>query len=234
MDYILNGCREAVRIIGALDPEFLHTVFVSLKLAAASVLLAALAGIPVGIWLALGRFRFRNILITISNTLMSLPTVVVGLLVYSFLTRRGPLGELNLLFTQTAIIIGQFILIIPIVVSLTVSAVSSLDRRAHKTALSLGADRKQAFRLVVSEARFGILAGLVSAFGRVFAEVGISMMLGGNIRHYTRTITTAIALETSKGDFALGIALGFVLLLVAFAINISLARVRRFRKDEAL
>jgi len=178
------------------------------------------AGVPFGILIANREFPGRNAVITILNTLMSLPTVVVGLLVYSFLSRRGPLGELGLLYTQTAMVIGQFLLAFPIISGLAVTSVMSLDRRLHAAVLSLGADPSQSFRMFLHEARFGLVAAVITGFGRVFAEVGVSMMLGGNIRTYTRSITTAIALETSKGEFALGIALGIVLLTVALVINV--------------
>ena len=220
MDYLIQGLAEALRTIVRLDREFLVIVSISLKVAATSTLLAAAAGIPFGMWVAEKRFFGRQAIITVLNTLMSLPTVVVGLMVYAWLSRRGPLGQLGLLYTQTAMVIGQFILVFPIIAGLTVSSVSSLDARISITAASLGADTPQGFRTYLREARYGILAALVAGFGRVFAEVGVSMMLGGNIRGYTRSITTAIALETSKGEFALGVALGMVLLCVALVINI--------------
>ena len=220
MDYLIQGLAEALRTIVRLDREFLVIVSISLKVAATSTLLAAAAGIPFGMWVAEKRFFGRQAIITVLNTLMSLPTVVVGLMVYAWLSRRGPLGQLGLLYTQTAMVIGQFILVFPIIAGLTISSVSSLDARISLTAASLGADTAQGFRTYLREARYGILAALVAGFGRVFAEVGVSMMLGGNIRGYTRSITTAIALETSKGEFALGVALGMVLLCVALVINI--------------
>jgi tungstate transport system permease protein len=226
MSDLLQGFSEAIRIIVSLDREFLAIVLVSLKVASLSTLLAALAGVPFGMWLADRPFGGRRALITVLNTLMSLPTVVVGLLVYSFLSRRGPMGGLGLLYTQTAMVIGQFILVFPIVAGLTVSSVRGLDKRIRRTALSLGADTAQSFRTFLREARYGLVVALVAGFGRVFAEVGVSMMLGGNIRGYTRTITTAIALEASKGDFALGIALGIVLLSVALVINILVSTFR--------
>jgi len=220
MDYITDGFREALRIILAGDREFLSIVLVSIKVALASTVLATLTGVPFGVLVAEKRFAGRQAVITVLNTLMSLPTVVVGLLMYSFLSRRGPLGELGLLYTQSAMVIGQFILAFPIVSGLAVASVSGLDKRVRATALSLGADSSQGFRMFLHEARFGMLAAIVAGFGRVFAEVGVSMMLGGNIRGYTRNITTAIALETSKGEFALGVALGMVLLAVALVINV--------------
>ncbi|MDP6490633.1 MAG: ABC transporter permease [Kiritimatiellia bacterium] len=220
MDYIWQGLRDSLRIIGSLEPEFLGTVAISLKVSFISTALATVLGVPFGMWIAEKRSPGARAIITILNTLMSLPTVVVGLMVYSFLSRRGPLGEWGLLYTQTAMVIGQFILAFPIVAGLSVSAVAGLDKRIRTTAVSLGADTTQSFRMYLREARYGVMAAVVAGFGRVFAEVGVSMMLGGNIRGYTRNITTAMALETSKGEFAFGIALGVVLLTVALAVNI--------------
>lgn len=219
MDYLGDGLAGAFRIIFSCDPEFLSIVGVSLLVALTSTCLATLTGVPFGIMIAQRRFKGRGIILMILNTLMSLPTVVVGLMLYSFLSRRGPLGEMGLLYTRTAIVIGQWVLAFPIVAGLTAAAVKGLDPKIKLTALSLGADSHQAFRVFLREARYGVFAAIVAGFGRVFAEVGVSMMLGGNIRAYTRTITTAIALETSKGEFAMGIALGLVLLAVALVVN---------------
>ncbi|MCK5850741.1 MAG: ABC transporter permease [Kiritimatiellae bacterium] len=222
-----NGITEAFRIIYTLDAEFLKIVWISVKVSFISISLAALAGVPFGIFVAQKRFPGRQIVITVLNTLMSLPTVVVGLMVYSFLSYHGPLGRMGLLFTQTAMVIGQFILAFPIIAGLTISSVRALDKRIHETILSLGANSAQGIRTFLREARFGILAAVVAGFGRVFAEIGVSMMLGGNIRGYTRNITTAIALETSKGEFAMGIALGLILLTMAFAIHATFAGFQR-------
>jgi tungstate transport system permease protein len=219
MESITDGFAQAFRLICTLDEDFLTAVSVSVRVAFCSTLLALLAGVPVGIMVAQRPFKGRQAVITILNTLMSLPTVVVGLMVYSFISYQGPLGGMRLLFTQTAMVIGQFILAFPIIAGITVSSVRALDKRILKTVLSLGAGQGQGIRMFLHEARFGIMAAVVAGFGRVFAEVGVSMMLGGNIRGYTRNITTAIALETSKGEFALGIALGLVLLTVAFLVN---------------
>jgi len=227
MEYITHGFGQALRVIVSGDTEFLGTVAVSVLVASISTFLATVTGVPVGVCVAYKQFRGRHVVLTVLNTLMSLPTVVVGLMVYSFLSRRGPLGELGFLYTRTAIVIGQWILAFPIVAGLTVAAVKRLDKRIHMTALSLGADPAQGFKMFLHEGRFGILAAVVAGFGRVFAEVGVSMMLGGNIRGYTRTITTAIALETSKGEFALGIALGLVLLTVALGVNVLFGLFRR-------
>jgi len=227
MGYLGEGLAQALRLILAFDREFAAIVAVSLEVAFTSTALATTAAVPVGIALAESRFRGRQAIITLLNTLMSLPTVLVGLLVFSFVSRRGPLGDLGLLYTQSAMVAGQAMLAFPIVAGLVLASVVSLDRRVRATAESLGADGRQSFRLLLREARFGILSAVVAGFGRVFAEVGVSMMLGGNIRGYTRNITTAIALETSKGDFALGIALGLVLLVMALGVNVALGLLRR-------
>lgn len=192
----------------------------SIKLAAISTLIAAVIGIPVGFILGTYDFPGRSFLASIVNTLLSLPTVVVGLAIYSFISRRGPLGRFGLLFTPTAIILGQAVLATPIVTALTMNATRSLERDLQMTALSLGASRVQVAYLLLLQARFAVLGALVAAFGRVIAEVGAAMMLGGNIEGYTRTITTAIALETSKGEFAFALSLGIILLLVSFVVNI--------------
>ncbi|MCK5077000.1 MAG: ABC transporter permease [Calditrichia bacterium] len=225
-----NGIIEAFRIIFSLNTEFIIIVLTSLKVSAASTIISSLIGIPLAIVISVKKFAGRDFIITVFNTLLSLPTVVVGLTIYSFLSRRGPMGELGLLFSPAAIIIGQVILIVPIITSLTISAINGLDGRILKTALALGANKTQSFKIFLLEARYGIVAAVVAGFGRVFAEVGVSMMLGGNIKGYTRTITTAIALETSKGEFALGIALGLVLLTVAFAINIFVHQFQKVAK----
>lgn len=227
MDYIGQGLVEALKIIIGGNAEFIGTVAVSLFIATSSTTLAAITGIPFGIIVGHSKFRGRNTVLTILNTLMSLPTVVIGLIVYSFISHRGPLGELNILYTRGAIIIGQWILAFPIIAGLCASAIAGIDKRIHMTALSLGADSTQGFRVFLHESRFAIIAAVVAGFGRVFAEVGISMMLGGNIRGYTRTITTSIVLETSKGEFAMGIALGLVLLTIALVINILFGFLRR-------
>jgi len=223
MEYISDGFGKALEIIFSGNREFLDIVWVSVAVASCSTALAAVSGVVFGISVALNQFRGRGALVTVLNTLMSLPTVVVGLLVYSFLSRRGPLGPLGLLYTRTAMVIGQWILAFPIIAALTVAAVRNVDPRVRLTALSLGANPRQSVFIFLREARFGIAAAVIAGFGRVFAEVGVSMMLGGNIKTYTRNITTAIALETSKGEFALAIALGLVLLAVALAVNVLFA-----------
>ena len=193
---------------------------VSLQVSCASTLCAALVGVPTGFFIALKRFPGKRLLITALNTLLALPTVVIGLFVYAFISRRGIFGPFDLLYTQKAIVIGQIILIIPLVCALTIAAISRIDDRYRRTAMTLGANRIQSAKVILFEARFGITAAIVAAFGRVISEVGISMMLGGNIKGFTRTMTTAMALEYDKGAFSLAVALGIVLMTLSFAMNI--------------
>ena len=209
-------------MIVALSPDVVDAVGTSLSVSAGATVFAALFGIPLGLVMGLTEFPLKRLAVTVLNTLMALPTVVVGLLVYGFLSRQGPLGALGLLFTPTAIVIGGTLLAAPIVGNYALAAVRGADRRILPTALTLGAGRMRAVRVLIGEIRFGILAAVIAGFGRVISEVGVAMMLGGNIRGYTRTMTTAIALETSKGEFAFGMALGIVLLSVALLVNLFL------------
>jgi tungstate transport system permease protein len=227
MEYIFDAITGAFRLIFSLDSEVFTIVLLSLRVALSATLVAAVLGIPFAYFVATREFRGKGSLITLFNTLMALPTVVVGLFCYSFLSRKGPLGFLDLLFTPSGIILGDIILAFPLIVGLTIAAVHSVDPRAKITAMSLGASPKQVSLTVLEEARFGLMAALFNGFGRVVAEVGSAMMLGGNIRGYTRTITTAIALETSKGEFAFGMALGIILLTLALTVNLT------FRKLQA-
>lgn len=220
MGYLLEGFYSALKMIVSLDRQMLSIAFVSIKVSTLSTMLATLVGLPIGFYLGIRNFWGRKALVSIFNTLMSVPTVVIGLLVYFIICRRGPLGSSGLLYTPWAMVLGQAILAFPIVASLSLSAVISLDRRVEKTALSLGADNLQAAFFILSEGRFAILSAIIAAFSRVFGEVGVSMMLGGNINGLTRNIPTAIALETGKGEFALAIALGMILLSVALLVNI--------------
>jgi len=186
-----------------------------------------LVGIPLGYLLGYLRFPGRSGVRTVVDTLLALPTVFIGLLVYAFISNKGPLGEFGLLFTLSGIAVGQTILALPIVIALTATAVESLDSSLRLTLCSLGASPRQIFLTSIWEARLGLLIAAITASGRVLTEVGISMMVGGNIKWHTRTITTAIALETNKGQFATGIALGLVLLAMAFGVNCSLSFLRR-------
>lgn len=219
MDLLLDSLSSALLLIAALDAEMIYVVAVSLKVSGMSTFLAGLLGIPLGFAVAFGSFPGKRLTITFLNTLLALPTVVIGLFVYAFISRRGVFGTFDLLYTQQAIIIGQTILILPVVAIFTIAAISRIDERYRKTAMTLGANRLQTAGVIFREARFGILAAVIAAFGRVISEVGISMMLGGNIKGFTRTMTTAMALEYDKGEFTLAIALGMVLLGLSFGIN---------------
>jgi len=220
MDLLIDSFISAFLLLWSLDPELYFIIYVSLKVSLSSTLIASVLGVPIGFLIAFREFWGKRVVITTFNSLLAIPTVVVGLLVYAFISRRGLLGILDLLYTQTAMVIGQVILIFPIVVSLTIAAISQIDVRYRKTAMTLGATPFQTALVVFREARFGVIAAIIASFGRVIAEIGISMMLGGNAKGYTRTMTTAMALEYDKGEFVLGVALGIVLLLISFTINI--------------
>jgi tungstate transport system permease protein len=220
MELLTDSFISAILLIASLDPEVLAIVWVSLKVSGISTFFASLMGVPLGFLIAYGSFKGKRILIICLNTMLALPTVVIGLFVYSFISRRSILGSLDLLYTQKAIVIGQIILILPIVATLTIAAISRIDERYRKTAMTLGANRWQTACVIFREARFGIVAAVIAAFGRVIAEVGISMMLGGNAKGFTRTMTTAMALEYDKGEFILAVALGIILLVLSFGINL--------------
>jgi tungstate transport system permease protein len=220
--FLFDSLKTALDLILSLDPEVYNTVWTSLYVSAIAIVFATIAGVPAGLAIGIGRFPGRRVVITLLNTLMALPTVVVGLVVYGFLSRMGPLGQFGLLFTPSAMIIGQIILATPIIANYTLAALSASDSRIMPTALTLGASTTRGAILLLQEIRFGVMAAIIAGFGRIIAEVGVAMMLGGNIRGYTRTMTTAIALETSKGEFAFGLALGLFLMAVALLINMFL------------
>jgi len=222
MSFIVESLRVALSLILAGDRDVVSAVTTSLSLALWSVLLAAAGGVPTGIAVAVGRFPMKGAVKVVLDSLMAMPTVVVGLLVFAFLSRQGPLGAVGLLFTPKAIIVGQAILAAPIVANYTVAAIEGADDRILPTALTLGASPMQSLFQLAREVRFGVVAAIIAGFGRVISEVGVAMMLGGNILYYTRTMTTAIALETSKGEFAFGLALGMILMAVSLAVNIFL------------
>ena len=219
MDLLINSIYSAFLLVVSRDPELLNIVGVSLTVSCGATLIASCFGLPCAFLISFKSFPGKGLLITILNTLLALPTVVIGLLVYSFISRRGILGPLDLLYTQKAIIIGQVILIFPVITTLTIAAISRIDKRYRQTALTLGANEFQVVMVIFREARYGIIAAIIAAFGRVIAEVGISMMLGGNAKGFTRTMTTAMALEYDKGEFVLAVALGGVLMSMAFLIN---------------
>jgi tungstate transport system permease protein len=219
MKYLSHAIIEAFRLIITFDYEVLRITITSLKVSTIAILLASIVGIPVGFLIGISKFKGRGFIITLLNTLMALPTVVIGLFGYALISRQGPFGPLELLFTPTAMIIGQFILATPIIMALTASATQGVDPRVRQTALVLGANAVQSALTLFAEARFALMAAVVAGFGRVIGEVGASMMLGGNIKGYTRNLPTAIALETSKGEFGFGLALGIILMTVALSVN---------------
>ncbi len=201
--------------------EFTTIVFTSVKISFTSTFLAAILAIPFGLWVGLGKFKGRDFIAAILNTLMSMPTVVIGLLIYSLLSRKGALGGMGMLFTPAAMIIGQCLLAFPIIAAFVAGSARNMGDEPFIAARALGAGRLRSALLFLREGDTAVMTSVFAGFGRVFSEVGISMMLGGNIRFYTRNITTAIALETSKGAFGLGIALGTVLMVIALIVNIT-------------
>ena len=231
MDFFTEGFKQAWILLAALDPETFSAVRATMASTCYAMAASLLLGLPAGFALGYYSFPGRRMLRTVSDTLLAFPTVLIGLIVYGFICRRGMLGDFGLLFTLPGMAIGQTILALPIIVSLTAQAVETLDARCGQTLLTLGANERQVAVATIQELRFSVMTVAVTAFGRVVTEVGIAMMLGGNIKWETRTITTAIALETNKGEFAQGIALGLVLLAVAFALNVALSFARR--KDRA-
>lgn len=202
--------------------EFISIVFVSIKISFTATILATLLALPVGICIGIGKFKGRELAATILNTLMAVPTVVIGLFLYSLLSRKGIMGNFGLLYTPTAMIIGQCILAFPIIAAFVAGGVRSIGDTPIIAARMLGATRFKSILLFLKEAKLIVMTSLLAGFSRVFSEIGVSMMLGGNIRFYTRNITTAIALETSKGAFNLGMALGLILVTIAFLVNITM------------
>jgi len=202
--------------------EVVGITALSFRVTGLAVAAAALLAIPLGSLLALFDFRGKGVLVTLINTLMGLPPVVVGLMLYLVLSRSGALGPLDLLYTPTAMIMAQFIMAIPIIMGLSYSAVSAVPQRLVERTISLGATRNQLVMTIIREARVGILASIVAAFGGAISEVGAIMLVGGNIRYFTRALTTAIMLYTNMGEFGMAIALGSILLSTSFMINLLL------------
>jgi tungstate transport system permease protein len=227
MNSIADGFTRAFGLMVTLDPEFLQIVFLSLQVSGTALVLATCLGLPLGAFLALRRVPLRGLALSLLNTGMGLPPVVVGLFLYLFLSRSGPLGFLALLYTPAAMILAQTILALPIVASLSHAAIVSVDPIIRQAALTLGATPLQETLAVVKEARYAIMAGVIAGFGRVMAEVGAILVVGGNIAGYTRVMTTTIALETDKGNFELAIALGIILLAVSLTINLTLRQMQR-------
>jgi len=227
MDSLLQGFIKAFDLILHADPVLFGIIFLSLKVSGLALIIATILGLPAGAVLGLGRFAGRDLAISLTNTFMGLPPVVVGLFVYLLLSRKGPLGFLGLLYSPSAMIIAQTILAVPIVTALCHSAIVNIDPVIRQAARTLGATPRQETLTVIREARYGILSAVIAAFGRVMAEVGSILIVGGNIAGYTRVMTTTIALETDKGNFELALALGVILLSISFIINAALHSVQR-------
>ncbi len=227
MSLLIDGLKNAFSLILHLDAELLGIIYLSLKVSVLAMLIATSFGMPLGALIGLRRMPAKGALISILNTFMGLPPVVVGLFLYLALSRSGPLGVFGLLYTPWAMVIAQTILAFPIVASLSHSAVVSVDPIIRQAAVTLGASSFQVTRTIIAEARYGILTGVVAAFGRVMAEVGAILIVGGNIAGLTRVMTTAIALETDKGNFELALALGIILLLLSLLINSALHLIQR-------
>lgn len=216
---VLRAFAKALELIVTLDPEVVEIAGRSLRISLTSCGVASALCLPLGCLIHFSDFRGKRVLINLIQTLYALPTVVVGLLVFLLLSRRGPLGGWGLLFTPTAMVMGQVIIISPILTGLVLSALSGVGREVYDTALSLGANRLQGALVVVREARYSVMAAVIMGFGRAISEVGCSLMVGGNIRGFTRILTTAISLETTKGNVELSLALGIILLGLALSVN---------------
>jgi tungstate transport system permease protein len=227
MDSLFSGLTQAFSLILHLNPELFGIIMLSLKVSGIALLIATAFGLPAGALLGLRRFPGRDLAISAANTFMGLPPVVVGLFVYLLLSRKGPLGFLGLLYSPSAMIIAQTILAIPIVTALCQSAIVNVDPIIRQAARTLGATPRQVTVTIIAEARYGILSAIIAAFGRVMAEVGAILIVGGNIAGYTRVMTTTIALETDKGNFELALALGIILLAISFGINFILHAVQK-------
>ena len=222
MNDICQGLTEAFRLIVYLDRDLLEIAARSLQVTITAVFIASLIGLPLGALLSVNRFRFRRPTIALLNALMGLPPVVVGLIVYILLSRSGPFGVLGLLFTPTAMIIAQVIIITPLIASIAHQAIRDLWAEYHDLLISLNTTKTQRMRALIWDSRRSLLTAALAGFGRGIGEVGAIMIVGGNIDHVTRVLTTAIALETGKGDFALALGLGFVLIALAIAVNLTI------------
>ena len=228
METLLEAFLNAIKLLWEMDPELRQIVLLTLRVTGTALLLATLLGLPLGVLLALRqRLPARGCLLPLVYTGMGLPPVVAGLFVYLLLSNQGPLGDLRWLFTPKAMIAAQTVIALPLVIGLTIAAVQSVDPVIHRQVKALGATRWQLAWTILLEARIGVLAAIVAAFGRIIAEVGAVMLVGGNIQTQTRVLTTAIVLETRKGNFALALALGFILMGLAFLLNFTLYHLER-------
>ena len=227
MDLIFEGIKKAFWLLITFDPEVIRITLLSLEVSGSATLISLLVGISTGVLVALSEFPGRKIAVSLINTGMGLPPVVVGLFVTIFLWRNGPLGFLGILYTPTAMIIAQAVIATPIVMGITLAAIQQLPKNLRLQILSLGATRLQMVWILIKEARLLLLAAMMAGFGGVISEVGASIMVGGNIKGYSRVLTTATVMETSRGNFDIAIALGIILLLLAYFINLVLTQIQQ-------
>ena len=227
MDLILEGILKAFQLLFTLDPEVFKITLLSLQVSGTATLISLFIGISIGTLIALTEFPGRRLVVSLINTGMGLPPVVVGLFVTIFLWRNGPLGFMGILYTPAAMIIAQGVIATPIVMGITLAAIQALPKNLRLQILALGATRFQMVWILVKEARLPLLAGVMAGFGGVISEVGASIMVGGNIKGYSRVLTTATVMETSRGNFDIAIALGIILLLLAYFINLILTHIQQ-------
>ena len=230
MDFLLNGFAEAFNLLLNGNLETYSAIKATLYTSSVSILFAVIVGFPLGFILGFYEFKGRKILRLLSDTALAMPTVAIGLILYAFITRNGPLGSLNLLFTLKAVMLGQFVLALPIIISLTASVVENMEKKHYLTILNLRLAPAKLVFCVLYELRYALMVVIATAYGRIVAEVGVAMMIGGNIKYFTRTITTAVSLETNKGEFAMGIALAMVLIFIAFLVNLAIFALRKLDK----
>ncbi|MFZ5824247.1 MAG: ABC transporter permease [Bacillota bacterium] len=222
MDLFGESIAQAIRMLGSNDPEVWRITLLTLRVSGTATLISVLVGVPLGVFLALLRVSSRGFLVSLINSGMGLPPVVAGLLVSMLLSRYGPLGHLDLIFTPTAMVIAQSVIAVPIVTGFTLAGVQQLNPRLPHQILALGASRPQLYWLLIREARLAVLAAIMAGFGRVVAEVGASMMVGGNIQGQTRVLTTATVMEVNKGEYPIAIALSFILLMLVWLVTYGL------------
>ena len=227
MEELWQALGRAVELLVTFDADVMEISGRSLAIAATSCSITALICLPLGSLIHFSRFRGKRLFVNIIQTFYSIPTVAIGLFVFVLFSSSGPLGGLGLMFTPAVMVIGQVILVTPVMLGLIIAALSGVDKAISETAVSLGASRFQAAVITLKHARYAVLTAVVMGFGRAIAEVGLALMVGGNIKGFTRTLTTAISLETSKGDIELALALGIVLILIALVINLTLNRLQQ-------
>jgi tungstate transport system permease protein len=223
---IINAFFQAINLIVTLNPEVMEITIRTLYISLSSTFFAALIAVPIGGFIYFREFKGKRSLINLIQTLYSLPTVLVGLLVFLLISYQGPLGSLGLLFTPGGMILGQTILVLPIVMGLTITALYGVKNEIKDLAISMGASELQTIRTIMREAKYALFAAIILGFGRAISEVGVALMIGGNIRGFTRVITTTMSLETSKGNLTLSIALGIILLTIALIINLMLNQIQ--------